>query len=793
MSADSPDVMRRSYVVAGRVQGVGFRPFVYRLAAEHGLTGSVLNSSQGVAVEIQGPFEAVRAFGRELKESPPPLAEIVSCEEQDLEPVPGEAEFIIIKSRSGQGHNVLISPDTALCADCRAEMLDPRDRRYLYPFTNCTNCGPRYTITRAIPYDRPFTSMACFPMCRECQAEYDDPLDRRFHAQPNACPVCGPVVWFTDKQGQEKARGREAMQRTAEALDRGEIAAVKGLGGFHLACDARNHDAVMELRARKNRWDKPLAVMVPDLDAARGLAHVSDTEAKQLDSLEKPIVLCRAKLPFAVSPAVSPDTVFIGLMLPYTPLHLALFHELALTPAMGHHPALVMTSGNTSSEPICLGNREALKRLGHIADRFLLHNRDILIRTDDSVLRVNPLTGKPQFFRRARGFTPKPVFLEPLKGEDAPSVLGVGPELKNTLCLTKGDQAFVGQHIGDMENLETLGFYREIAAHLEMILETAPRAVAHDLHPDYMATRFAQERADKDSLPLVPVQHHVAHILAALAENRHNGPALGWALDGTGLGEDGTLWGGELLLVDPSGPSWQRLAHFSPMHLPGGETAIREPWRIAQACLYQLGVVEPGEKPWPWLASHGQASAMLPQLLEKQLNCPQSTSCGRLFDAVSAMLGLCSAITYEGQAAILLENQLYAQGQWPPPDPALETGYECGLITGPETAVLDTLSLFRQVLADWERDESLADISRRFHLGLAHGLAGAARHFSRETGISHVALSGGSMQNLTLSVALPQLLEVQGLTPLTHREVPPNDGCISLGQAVWARLLNQKS
>ena len=625
-------LVRRRFVVVGQVQGVGFRPFVYRLARDTGVTGHVLNSSQGVIIEVQAAPEAVDAFGRGLVGSPPPLARIVSCTSEDVGAVEGEAGFVIRHSSGGEGHQVLISPDTSTCADCQAEILDPTDRRHLYPFTNCTNCGPRYTITRSIPYDRPFTSMACFPMCEDCAREYADPLDRRFHAQPNACPVCGPRVWFTGREGQELARGKSAMERAAESLGQGEILALKGLGGFHLACDAANHEAVMELRARKNRWDKPLAVMVPDMDAARSLAHVSPAEEARMDSLERPIVLCRSLSPRALSPAVSPDTAFLGVMLPYTPLHMVLFHLLRDTPARPR--ALVMTSGNMSSEPICLGNREALKRLAHIADRFLLHNRDILIRTDDSVVRVHPETGTPQFFRRARGFTPRPVFLPPLgQGAEEPgTVLGVGPELKNTLCLTKGDQAFVGQHIGDMENLETLAFFREIAGHLEKILQVKPQAVVSDLHPDYMSTRYAQERAGKENIELLTLQHHAAHIFAVLAEQGHAGPALGWALDGTGLGQDGTLWGGELLLatpVTPAGPTWRRLAHFSPIRLPTGETAIREPWRTAQGCLDQLGIREPGDKDWPWREKFAQASAFLPKILDKNLNCPVTTSCGR--------------------------------------------------------------------------------------------------------------------------------------------------------------------
>ncbi|MGJ3524162.1 carbamoyltransferase HypF [Nitratidesulfovibrio sp. D1] len=809
------DLVRRKFTVSGQVQGVGFRPFVYRIAADHALTGTVSNTAAGVFIEVQGLAASVDGFGHDLAHKLPPLARVVSCTREDIPVAHGEEGFRIVASGDGgAGHEVLISADVATCDDCLADMDDPANRRHLYPFTNCTNCGPRYTITRFIPYDRDKTSMACFPLCPECAAEYENPLDRRFHAQPNACPACGPRVWYVDGAPQGAAHdtgpragrpeGTPAIRALAAALAAGRIAAVKGLGGFHLSCDAASDAAVGELRRRKHRPHKPLAIMVPDLGTARRIVHVSPAEEALLAGRERPIVLCRAlaSAPSAtpppisplISPLVSPDTPFVGVMLPYTPLHHVLLRLYGALLPEGRAPALVMTSGNAGGEPICLGNREALRRLRSIADVFLLHDRDILIRTDDSVTRVNPVTGAPQFLRRARGFTPRPVFLE----GDGPCVLAMGPELKNTLCVTRGDKAFVSQHIGDMHNLETLGFHREIAAHLPRILQVTPQAVVRDLHPDYMTTA----EAEQSGLPALTLQHHFAHIHAVLAENRHDGPALGLALDGTGHGDDGTVWGGELLYVDNVALDHRRLGRLARIPLPGGEAAIREPWRIAQGLLWHLGLREPardGARPWPWLRRHAQAAALLPRLLERGVNTPLTSSCGRLFDAVAALLGLCDAITYEGQAAIRLEH---AQDAVSPHGGShadfLAHAYPCPLRPvrdGGETLVLDTHALFRAVHDDWARGVPPGEVALRFHAGLVAGLAdmvaavapAAAGVMGEVMGVPVVALSGGVMQNLTLSVHLPQALAARGLTVLTHAELPPGDGCISLGQAAWAR------
>ncbi|MEF2231633.1 MAG: carbamoyltransferase HypF, partial [Pseudodesulfovibrio sp.] len=761
-------LLRHHYTITGQVQGVGFRPFIYRIATGNALTGSVNNSSEGVLIEVQGTADQLGRFADDLEGKLPPLASVVTLDREDRTPVDGEDAFVILKSTGGHGHSVLISADVATCPDCLADIADPGNRRHRYPFTNCTNCGPRYTITRSIPYDRPQTSMAKFVMCPECQAEYNNPLDRRFHAQPNACPVCGPRLMLTDGGGAIFAQGGETLPRLAIELAEGKIAAIKGLGGFHLACDASSDAAVAELRSRKHRPDKPLAVMVPDLETARKLADLTPEEETWLTGHRRPIVLAAKRAPLPLSPLVAPDTNFIGLVLPYTPLHQILLDDFARA-SEAEAPALVMTSGNMSSEPICLGNLEALKQLAQIADVFVFHNRDILIRTDDSVLRVNPATGKPIHIRRARGFTPSPVFL-PVSG---PTVLGCGPELKCTMTLTKGDQAFPGQHIGNMTNLENLRFYREILTHLQSILQVDLRLIVRDLHPDYMTSQLADELGGALDIPVWTLQHHFAHIHAVLAENKFSGPAIGLALDGTGLGEDGTIWGGECLLVMPEENEQQRLAHFTPILLPGGEAAVREPWRLAQAALWAIGVTEPGAYRWPWLKNFGHEAKFLPQLLEKGINSPETSSCGRLFDAVAALCGLADAITYEGQAAIRLEK-VQDMG---------ETGaYPCPL-TDTDPVSLDTHALIRAVLDDLERGTPVPVVARRFHRGLIAGLTDMAYGFSCLLDIHHVALSGGVMQNLTIASELPRALECAGLVPLVHTLVPPNDACISLGQA----------
>ncbi|WP_428558465.1 MAG: carbamoyltransferase HypF [Solidesulfovibrio sp. DCME] len=778
----SSQTVRCRHIVGGQVQGVGFRPFVFRLARELGLGGSVRNTPQGVVIEVEGPAETVAAFGRRLPAQLPPLARLTRHETEAVAPT-GQTAFRIEESAPGAGHDVLVSPDVATCPDCLADMADPANRRYRYPFTNCTNCGPRHTITRAIPYDRATTSMACFPLCPACAAEYADPADRRFHAEPVACPACGPGVWLTDAAGARLAAGDAAIAALAAGLAAGNIAAVKGLGGFHLVCDATNDAAVTALRRRKHRPSKALAVMVADLAAAESLARLDGRARELLAGAVRPIVLAPARGGSGLSPAVAPDTGEIGVMLPYTPLHHLLLAAFAEALGPGRPAALVMTSGNAGGEPISLGNREALARLCGIADIFLLHDRDILIRTDDSVVR--PLTHQeaPEagaippavFLRRARGYVPSPVFL-PVSG---PPVLGLGPMLKATVCLTKGDQAFVSQHIGDLETLETFGFYQETITHIRSLLRVEPHVCVADLHPDYPSTRFALEQ---DTWPVLRLQHHVAHVYAVLAEHGLTEPVLGLALDGTGLGDDGRLWGGEGLLVDPLAGKYQRLGHLSPMRLPGGDAAVREPWRIAQACHFALGVAPAADGAWPWLRHEAGASALVGSMLEKAFHCPTTTSCGRLFDAVAAVLGLCRRIEYEGQAAILLE-----QAQ----DLSEAGAYDCPVDTAASPMRLDGLALFAQAAADARRGLPVAKAARRFHLGLVRGLVSLAGAMADRTGLARVALSGGVLQNRTLATLLPRALGQAGLAPLCHRALPANDGCISLGQAYYGLCLGQ--
>jgi hydrogenase maturation protein HypF len=760
---------RKRYIVNGRVQGVGFRPFVYRLANEFSLTGSVSNTQEGVIIDVEGEDKNLEHFDRDLTLHKPPLASITRIESLEMKHLEHFKEFTITPSVAGQTHQVLISPDASICADCQREVLDPGDRRFLYPFTNCTNCGPRLTITRSIPYDRPMTSMACFDMCPDCLAEYSDPMNRRFHAQPNACPVCGPEVCLTDSHGNETARNNESLARAAELLIQGRIIAAKGLGGFHLVCDAVNNSSVEELRKRKNRPGKSLAIMVPDIETAAMITYLSPHQVEILSSMEHPIVIAPVKKPFILSPLISPDTENIGLMLPYTPLHLALFHYLKKALPPEKPAALVMTSGNSSSEPISLGNREALKRLSSIADYFLLHNRDILIRCDDSVVFAPDKT--IIFLRRARGYTPSPVFL----AHTGPPVLGTGPELKNTICLTKNDQAYVSQHIGDLKNLETYDFFLETISHFKDVLRVEPQAVVCDFHPDYLSSRYAKEES---GLPVFTLQHHFAHIFSVMAENRYQGLCLGVALDGAGLGLDHTLWGGELLMVDNTKLTMDRLGSFEPVQLPGGEKAIQEPWRIAFSFLRKLGAQNIHAFPWLEKFAHKQENIF--KMLDHNINSPLSSGCGRLFDAVAALLGLVETIEYEGQGAIRLEKIQ---------DHSETNHYATDLFTKEGIIILNTVALFENILQDLKAGTRPEIISRRFHLSLAHGIRDWVKYASTQTGVKTVSLSGGVMQNMTLSRLLRDLLIISGFTVLTHTILPPNDACVSLGQAVYGQKM----
>jgi hydrogenase maturation protein HypF len=905
--------VRKAVEVTGIVQGVGFRPYVYRLAVERHLAGFITNTAAGVSIEVEGPADAVDDFISRLPAQAPPLACITQVAALDV-PARAEGEFRILPSRAGENRRVLISPDVAICNDCRRELFDPSDRRFHYPFINCTNCGPRYTIVRDIPYDRARTSMAVFPMCADCQREYDDPLNRRFHAQPNACWKCGPQVELWDAVGACLAPARaedsgfriqdsggaptdpiaggagsprrlpahsEAATRgvptdpiaeAAARLQAGYVVAVKGLGGFHLAVDATNSAAVRRLREGKRRVEKPFAIMAADLEAVRDFCQLDSAARALLDSPERPIVLLRKKPGNPIAVLVAPFNLEYGVFLPYTPLHYLLF-------AAGRFQALVMTSGNISEEPIAIDNAEAVARLHGIADFFLVHNRDVLLRCDDSVVRVGSVAqtsafevcgsslpssveevvedarpserrrlsasqaaeprtgwsraepqvvvnriagnlGKPghgqavQLIRRSRGYVPVPVFLN----QDLPPILAVGGELKNTVCLTKGRHAFLSQHIGDLENLESYGFFETAISSFKRILEVEPQLLACDLHPDYFSTRWA---LGQTNLERVGVQHHHAHIASCMAENHLDGKVIGIALDGTGYGTDGAVWGGEILLATYA--DFERIAHLDYVPMPGGAAAIAEPWRMAVSYLHkhfgkafweleipfvrelvgthghaplrnetesEAGAHRSPRRPPVHefvreldVGAHGHAPlqkqvAVLVRMAERRVNSPLTSSCGRLFDAVSALAGIRQRVNYEAQAAIELEAAIA--------DDVEGSGYPFELRADGSRWIIDTRPLFVALVDDLKCGVPAGIVSRRFHEGFVDVLARVAKLIRDKTGVQNICLSGGSFQNVFLLENLKRKLEADGLNVFTHSEVPCGDGGLSLGQALVA-------
>lgn len=750
--------VRRRIDVSGIVQGVGFRPFVYRLALDCRLVGTVVNTAGGVTIEIQGPQEQVQRFQALLLQQAPPLSRITGIDVGSL-PLNGDADFRILHSEKAEAAHTLISPEIATCTDCLRELLNPSDRRYRYPFINCTNCGPRFTIVHDIPYDRARTSMSIFPMCPKCRQEYDDPLNRRFHAQPNACWDCGPQLQFWDHRGRPLPCN-DPIAATAEQLSSGAIIAVKGLGGFHLAADATNHEAVRVLRERKRRVGKPFAIMVRDLEAARRICRISAEEEKALISPQRPVVLLEALEVNAIDSEVAPGNRYLGVFLPYTPIHHLLFA------AAGAFDSLVMTSGNLSEEPIAITNNEAVERLGELADYLLVHNRDILCRCDDSVVRWSG--NKLRQVRRSRGFVPVPVFLrQPVK-----SVLAVGGELKNTICLTRGSQAFLSQHVGDLENLEAYNFFRGTVAHLQQLLEIKPAAIAYDLHPDYLSTKWALAQQE---LPAIAVQHHHAHIASCMVENHLEGPVIGIALDGTGYGTDGAIWGGEILVCDTV--RFTRAAHLSYVSLPGGEAAIRQPWRMALSYLWQVFGDEAINLALPFLHDIDRHAANLTlQMLKRRVHTPLTSSCGRLFDAVAAIAGVCSEITYEAQAAIELEMCLDRE--------AAITPYDFELLNKGDQFEIRYSRFLQQLVGDVRNAVPAGTISRRFHDGLANILAEAGSMVRDRFRIERICLSGGTFQNAYLAAVVEGLLRKRGFEVFTHSEVPCGDGGLSLGQAV---------
>lgn len=792
------------------MQGVGFRPFVWRLAGRLALAGFVRNASSGVLIEVEGESDSLDRFEIALRDEAPLLARIDSID-RNVIPLVAKPGFIISKSSGGDAMQTLISPDIATCPACLADIADSAGRRYRYAFTNCTDCGPRYTIVEAVPYDRPFTTMKGFALCADCQREYRDPADRRFHAQPNACPVCGPKLELRDANGQRIDVCRTSRKQfypkvlrpdspllrsersnllrklstmdcrvasllamttevmiasdcpekigdeitvAGELLAGGKILAIKGIGGFHLAVDASNEGAVRRLRERKGREQKPLAVMVCDLVAARALCEIGSEEEAALASPQAPIVLLR-KCPYMpLASSIAPGNDRLGVMLPYSPLHWLLLRE--------GPEVLVMTSANFSEEPLVADNAEALERLAGIADAFLMHDRPIARRCDDSV--VMSMAGAVRLIRRSRGYAPAPIRL----AESGPSVLGTGGELKNALCLVKGGEAFMSQHIGDMKNYEAYRHFDDVAAHLQRIFQTEAELLVHDIHPAYMTTRWALEQKK----PTLGVQHHHAHLASCLAEHRYDGPAIGLTLDGTGYGTDGTVWGGEVLIGDAAGAT--RFASLEPMPLPGGDAVTRQVWRTALGWLHRSGVSPEGLQ-----CLRQPQSAQVLELLEKGVGTAESSSCGRLFDAVASICGLRHEACYEGQAAIELMQS--ARGQ------LADTGYSFGIERRDSRWQMLVSPLIRDIAEAVRVRAGAGEVAQRFHRTLVTMLSEITRKAYLETGLKTVALSGGVFQNVLLVEALAQELEAAGFTVLIHEQVPANDGGISLGQAAIGR------
>lgn len=791
--------------IKGIVQGVGFRPFVYGLARDLLLMGWVRNTSAGVEIQVDGPPRSIAAFVQSLGRDFPPLARIDAMQVADCQPQ-GFSNFEILQSQALPQAFQPISPDVCICPDCLQELFDPGGRRYLYPFTNCTNCGPRYTIIEDIPYDRPNTTMSGFPMCAECSAEYHDPLNRRFHAQPVACHTCGPHVWL-EHSGEKRAlstrldheRSLTDLRETQRLLLAGKVVAVKGLGGFHLACNALNSAAVAELRRRKLRVDKPFALMMPDLQTIEQHCLVTESERALLESRHRPIVVLRRRPSSDISTLVAPDQNTIGVMLPYTPLHYLLFAHLSPGSVGVPLKALVMTSGNLSEEPIATDNDEARQRLETLADAFLMHNRPIRTRCDDSVMRIFPtavpekaaLSHKdfsPSLYpmRRSRGYTPDAVRLP----WDMPPLLAAGSELKNTFCLAKGPYAFISHHIGDLENYETLCAFEDGVSHFQRLFRIEPGLIAYDLHPNYLSTRYALQRAAKEGLPTCGVQHHHAHIAACMAEQglEPGRQVIGVAFDGTGYGTDGCIWGGEILVC--SYDSFYRSYHLRYTPLAGGDQAVREPWRMALSWLSTARIPwEDHLPPLLFTESYGSSSNQRLQALRHQLqsglNAPQTSSIGRLFDAVASLIGVKQVVNYEAQAAVELEALAdegeigaYAFAITKPSQPIQAAGAQAGL--------LDPEPLFSAIISEMEQGVSKATISARFHNALANAVRDICVSLREETGIADVALSGGVWQNIRLLGKVHTLLRQDGFNVLIHRQVPANDGGISLGQAVVA-------
>jgi hydrogenase maturation protein HypF len=763
-------ISRRQIHVRGIVQGVGFRPFVYNLAQGLGLSGYVLNSSAGVTIEVEGESGELDRFVNLLGEDAPPLAHIEDVAVTWLEAA-GYSDFVIRESLDEPGCLAPVSPDISTCDDCMRDFRTPTNWRYGYPFTNCTNCGPRYTITRKVPYDRPLTTMACFAMCERCLEEYADPRDRRFHAQPNACPECGPSLALVATQDLADApvfartgSSLAVIGEVRQLLREGKILAIKGLGGFHLACDPMNDRAVQILRERKKRSDKPFALMVPDIASAERYSIVSEVERRVLMSPRRPIVILPRRPDAPLSQALAPGNNTLGIMLPYTPLHYLLFGGSLDAPA--EFSALVMTSGNLSEEPIVTANREAVMRLGRIADAFLFHNRDIHTRVDDSVVRV--FEGKERVVRRSRGYAPYPVTLR----FPAAEILACGAELKNTFCLTKEHHAFLSQHIGDLENYETLVFFEETLERMKELFRITPRAVACDLHPLYLSTKLALAMGGVEK---IGVQHHHAHIASCMAENGIEDKVIGVAFDGTGYGTDDKIWGGEFLVADFAG--FERRAHFRYIPLAGGDTAVREPWRIGLSYLLDTFGAQAESLDLPlWRRIPSKKLAAVRAMIERGINSVETSACGRLFDAVASIAGVRDEVNFEAQAAIELEMSAV---------PGVDAAYPFDILEG-DPCQIDMRPAIQAIVRDLVAGLPGAYISAAFHNTVAGVVVEVCRRLHASEGIGRVCLSGGTFQNMYLLERAVAGLRADGFDVFLHSKVPPNDGGIALGQAMIA-------
>jgi hydrogenase maturation protein HypF len=756
-------IKRVRYLFTGIVQGVGFRPFIYRLAVCQELTGFVQNRPDGVLVEVEGISTAIDRFFSSVSKELPPLANITGVTYSEIT-VTGDTEFkIIVSDNEGQG-DVHITPDSAVCDDCLKELFDPADRRFHYPFINCTNCGPRLTIINNIPYDRVHTSMACFPLCPECRAEYENPANRRFHAEPNACHVCGPKLELRDAEG-KIIPCDDPLEKAIELIAAGNVLAIKGLGGFHLCVDATSDEAVKKLRSRKYREEKPLAIMVRDIEQARLIAEINDEEKVMLSSVQRPIVLLKKKKNTLISNLVAPSVPNLGIMLPYVPLHYLVLENKFL--------ALIMTSANQVDEPICISNREAQDRLKGIADYFLVHNRDILVRCDDSIAFVTG--GNPQLMRRSRGYAPRPLILK----ESFPAVIALGPQLKTTQCILKDNFAFLSPHIGDMETPQARDFFHESFALMKRITQSDPQIIACDYHPAYYSTQVAQELKE---VRVVHAQHHHAHIVSCMAENQIDGDVIGLAMDGTGYGMDGNAWGGEFLIANAT--QFQRFGHLQYFILPGGEKAIHEPWRIGVSLLKQAY-----GQAWPEIASRlyfvpDQTDfALLDKIMETRLNSPLSSGLGRLFDGVAAIMGLRRSVSFEGQAAMELEAKAELTGAVLP--------FE--ILHNPDDSyILDMSPSIRAIVENKISGKSVEEIASAFHATLTEAFAAMSMEMRKATGINRVALSGGCFQNRILLEGTITELKKKDFDVYYHSQVPANDGGVSLGQAVIAGSMIKK-